>query len=43
MDEVIAAVDAKEPGDSIELTLVHGGDQRTVTVELAERPDSASG
>jgi S1-C subfamily serine protease len=43
MDDVIAAVDAKKPGDSIELTLVHGGDQRTVTVELAERPDNASG
>ena len=43
MDDVIAAVDAKQPGDSIELTLLRGGDERTVTVELAERPDQASG
>jgi S1-C subfamily serine protease len=43
MDDVIAAVDAKKPGDSIELTLLHGGDQRTVAVELVERPDQASG
>ena len=43
MDDVIAAVDAKKPGDSIELTLVRGGDTRTVTVDLAERPDRAGG
>ncbi len=43
MDDVIAAVDAKKPGDELELTLLHGGDERTVTVELAERPDQANG
>ena len=43
MDDVIAAVDAKQPGDSIEFTLLRGGDTRTVTVDLAERPDQASG
>jgi S1-C subfamily serine protease len=42
MTDVIAAVDAKQPGDEIELTLLRGGDERTVGVELTERPASAS-
>jgi S1-C subfamily serine protease len=41
MTDVIAAVDAKQPGDEVELTLLRGGDERTVTVELDERPASA--
>jgi S1-C subfamily serine protease len=41
--DVIAAVDSKQPGSEIELTLVRGGDQRTVTVELVERPAQAQG
>jgi S1-C subfamily serine protease len=41
MTDVIAAVDAKQPGDEIELTLLHGGNERTVGVELGERPASA--
>jgi S1-C subfamily serine protease len=41
MGDVIAAVDAKQPGDEIELTLLRGGDERTVTVELGDRPASA--
>jgi S1-C subfamily serine protease len=41
MDDVIAAVDSKKPGDSIEFTLLRGGDTRTVTVELTERPARA--
>jgi len=41
MDEVIAAVDEHDPGDELELTLLRGGDRRTVTVELAERPAQA--
>jgi S1-C subfamily serine protease len=41
MDEVIAAVDSHEPGDEIELTLLRGGDERTETLTLAERPASA--
>ena len=35
MNDVIAAVDSKKPGDSIQLTLLRGGDTRTVTVTLA--------
>jgi S1-C subfamily serine protease len=41
MDDVITAVDSKKPGDSLELTLLHGGDTRTVTVDLADRPAQA--
>ena len=41
MSDVIAAVDSKQPGDQLELTLLRGGDQRTVTLDLAERPASA--
>ncbi len=41
MDDVIAAVDAKQPGDEVELTLVRGGDERTVSVELDDRPAQA--
>jgi S1-C subfamily serine protease len=43
MDEVIAAVDSLKPGDEIEITLLQGGDERTVTVDLAERPAQAGG
>ena len=38
MDDVIAAVNGKQPGDDVELTLVRKGDERTVTVELGDRP-----
>ena len=41
MGDVIAAVDAKQPGDEIELTLLSGGNERTVTVQLADRPAQA--
>ena len=41
MTDVIAAVDSKQPGDEIELTLLRGDDERTVSVELGERPASA--
>ena len=41
MDDVIAAVNAKQPGDEVELTLSRKGDERTVSVELADRPENA--
>jgi S1-C subfamily serine protease len=41
MADVIAAVNEKEPGDEVELTLVRNDDERTVSVELAERPSNA--
>ena len=40
MGEVISAVDSRQPGDKLELTLLRGGEERTITVELAERPAS---
>ncbi|HLM30124.1 MAG TPA: trypsin-like peptidase domain-containing protein [Solirubrobacterales bacterium] len=43
MDDVITAVDSKNPGDSLALTLLRGGQERTVSVELADRPAQARG
>ncbi len=40
MDELIAIVDGKKPGDDVEVTLLRGGDTKTVTVTLANRPAS---
>ena len=42
MSDVIAAVDSKHPGDKLELTVVRGGDQRTVSVTLGDRPAEAT-
>ena len=41
MSDVIAAVASKQPGDELELTLLRGGNERTVTVTLGDRPASA--
>jgi S1-C subfamily serine protease len=41
MDDLISAVNSKQPGDQVELTVVRKGDTRTVTVTLADRPASA--
>jgi S1-C subfamily serine protease len=41
MDDVISAVNAKQPGDDVELTVVRKGDTRTVTVTLGDRPANA--
>jgi putative serine protease PepD len=41
MDDVISAVNAKQPGDAIQLTLQHGSSKRTVTVTLGNRPATA--
>jgi S1-C subfamily serine protease len=38
MSDVIAAVDAREPGDELELTVLREGEERDLSVELAERP-----
>ena len=42
MDDVIAVVNRKQPGDEVELTLLRKGEERTVTVELGDRPANAS-
>jgi S1-C subfamily serine protease len=39
-DELRAAIDAKKPGDELELKIRRGSDERDVTVELGTRPDS---
>jgi len=38
MDEVIDAVNAARPGDELELTVLRGGDERSFTVTLGDRP-----
>jgi S1-C subfamily serine protease len=40
-DDVASAVASKRPGDEVEVEYYRGGDRRTVTVELTERPASA--
>ncbi len=41
MDEVASAVADKQPGDQVQLTLVHGSDTRTVTATLGDQPATA--
>jgi putative serine protease PepD len=41
-DDLQAAVEAKKPGDALELELTRSGDSRTVTVELGDRPANAT-
>jgi S1-C subfamily serine protease len=42
MEDVIRAVDSKEPGDQVTLTLLRGKEQRTEQVTLGTRPANAS-
>ena len=42
MTDVISTVNAKQPGDSVELSLVNGSEKRTVSVTLGDRPANAS-
>jgi S1-C subfamily serine protease len=39
-DDVVAAVAAKRPGDTLEIGFYRGDDRRTVRVELGERPEA---
>ena len=41
-DELQQAIDAKQPGQTVRLTVARGGDTRTVEVELTERPESVT-
>jgi S1-C subfamily serine protease len=43
MDQVVNIVNAAKPGDTLDVTLRRGGDTKTVTVTLSDRPNSASG
>jgi S1-C subfamily serine protease len=40
MEELVNVVNGRRAGDEIEVTLLRGGDERTVTVTLGDRPDS---
>jgi S1-C subfamily serine protease len=40
MEDLIDTVDAAKPGDDMEVTLLRGGDEKTVTVTLGNRPAS---
>ncbi|HEU6445769.1 MAG TPA: trypsin-like peptidase domain-containing protein [Gaiellaceae bacterium] len=40
-DELREAIDAKKPGDELELRVRRGGNERDVTVELGTRPETA--
>ena len=41
MDDLIAIINSKAPGDEISLEVLRDGDTETLDVELAERPDDA--
>jgi len=43
MEDVISAVNEKQAGDEVELTLVRKGETRNVTVTLGDRPANADG
>jgi S1-C subfamily serine protease len=42
MDQVVNLVNAAKPGDTIDVTVRRGGETRTFTVTLGDRPSSAS-
>jgi putative serine protease PepD len=42
-EDVSAAVEARKPGEQAKVTVVRGGDRRTLTVDLGTRPDSTGG
>jgi len=42
-DDVSAAVAARKPGEQAKVTVVRGGDRRTLTVPLGTRPDTPAG
>ena len=43
MDDLIAVVNAKQPGDTVTLTVLRDGSSHDVTVKLADRPASVQG
>jgi S1-C subfamily serine protease len=40
MEDLVEAVDAKKPGDQLEVTVLRGGNEKTLTVTLGNRPAS---
>jgi S1-C subfamily serine protease len=43
MDQVVNIVNAAKPGDTLDVTVHRGGDTKTFTVTLGDRPSRASG
>jgi S1-C subfamily serine protease len=41
MTDVISTINSKQPGDSVELSLVSDSGERTATVTLGDRPANA--
>ena len=41
MEDLVEAVDAKKPGDELEVTVLRGGHEKSLTVTLGNRPASA--
>ena len=42
-DDVSAAVAARKPGEKAKVTVMRGGNRRTLTVDLGTRPDTPAG
>ena len=42
-EDVSAAVDARKPGEQARVTVIRGGDRRTLTVDLGTRPENSGG
>ena len=42
-EDVSAAVDARKPGEKAKVTVIRGGDRRTLTVDLGTRPETPAG
>jgi S1-C subfamily serine protease len=42
-EDVSAAVEARKPGEQAKVTVIRGGDRRTLTVDLGTRPETPAG
>ncbi len=42
-EDVSSAVAARKPGEKAKVTVVRGGDRRTLTVDLGTRPETPGG
>jgi S1-C subfamily serine protease len=40
MEDLVSVIEGKKPGDKLEVTVVRGGGEKTVTVTLGNRPAS---
>jgi S1-C subfamily serine protease len=43
MEDLISAINAKQPGDSVTLTVLRNGSSQDIDVKLADRPASVQG